>query len=331
MKSVYLCATPRHLIMTLLHSQSANRQATIVLTAYSEALWNFFNSLRGKLATWEGVSEVHVLRRRRAADYTFLARWLDRRFIRDHLGSYRLVNFLWLPQSLVFASQYFFAAADSAVFLEDAPTMSNALPEQGLRRALRKLVLGIDHEFWTSPKLSEIWVSNPDAFPNFPREKMRRLTVDLATISLDQAAVDRLLTLFGVTIHNFLGRRPGAPAVLVLAQPISSSVGRAITRSSQRRIFSALAQHYHDLGYTVLFKRHPRDDLDYELEPSIATLPRFLPSEMLRFLPLNLDTAVSLASSGILGTGAVRSINADPAFPSHRNLSRTLEAIRALR
>ena len=88
-------------------------------------------------------------------------------------------------------------------------------------------------------------------------------------------------------LKKILSRSSGKTA-LVLTEPLT-------TLDVRKKIFDDLRLSYESDGYSVIFKQHPRDYLDYRKEfPDNHLIDRSVPMEMLNFFERKFDIVVSV-------------------------------------
>lgn len=284
--SVYLAFTPLHLLRSILHALGSPGEKHLVLQVYTRHLHGFYRRVATRLEAAGVFRTVSVVKRNRFVDATGLARLHDERVCRALPRGFHLVNFAWQPDHLSIYSAVYFRHAGSATFVEDAPMVRHAVPEQGLRRLLKR-VYGIPFDIVDSPKVHGFYLTDPQAYPSAFAAKAAPIVEFADLASAGPAVTDRLFEWFEVPAAGTVRDR----GALVLTQPISTAPG--YRRSDQRRLHEALVASRAD----VVVKRHPRDDLPYAFDGQVPEIPRHVPFELLELQGQTWREIISISSS----------------------------------
>ena len=125
-------------------------------------------------------------------------------------------------------------------------------------------------------------------------KKMKELPRKKLTEALTRTDRELLLDLFvkePQKLRTQLAQSKDKPCVLILSEPLCTDL------KVRERLFLDLIETYGGEDCTVLFKQHPRDDLDYTdiLPPRVILLDKGFPMEMLYFMEgLRMDRVVSV-------------------------------------
>lgn len=130
-----------------------------------------------------------------------------------------------------------------------------------------------------------------------PNRKMAELPRKTLTEPLTQTEKNLLLELFVEDMGKLRGQLTGEkdkPCVLILSEPLCEDL------NMRKKLFLDLIRDYGTVegkAATVLFKQHPRDDLDYTgiLPEDVVLLDKSFPMEMLYFIEgIHFDRIVSV-------------------------------------
>ncbi|MBO1305420.1 hypothetical protein JZO70_04570 [Enterococcus sp. 669A] len=319
MRDVYLCATPLHLLITLVNIATNGKTSVIYLVSPSADMIHYFERLKNKILEIENVESVIVRKRRRVWDHLGISFLIDRFYQTIYIKSkYKLFSFAWNPYSLFFSSNYLFKKAKKVVFIEDAELMYKYPENKKIKKILRKYVYRINYDFTSEDKVEKILVSHPEKFPINIQRKSELLDFSKLISNLKEDSKTKIFELFD---FDFNFDNQNNESVLIMTQPLSEN--KYITENEKKSIFNDIVVFYERKGYQVFLKKHPLDSSNYPFEENVSQINKFIPSEILEMVNYEFSKVVSIASSGIFSVPSKVKMNVCSDFfddPSYNHI-----------
>lgn len=158
-----------------------------------------------------------------------------------------------------------------------------------------KRIIGFPLPFGRSSQISSVFVRFPQRLPMQLQKKASIYDINSMAYGLPRNDKDTLLYAFGVDLDTVINN--SSNNLLLITQPLSED--GIISEQEKKNIYQKIASDYGS-DWHVFIKPHPRELTDYTSSITNSSMIKSnFPVELLSFLPIEFDLAITLFSTAI--------------------------------
>ncbi|MCM1119029.1 MAG: alpha-2,8-polysialyltransferase family protein [bacterium] len=316
-KYIFRCNTPYHLMIAIIYMLNGGIKNDSIIIFKGGPLKN--NRERKLLIDRCRSNGFCIINVEKKGKKVLLDIYKDNKIIKKcqkilNEKTFYLVNFRWNIEATYWDSYVYFKKAEEITLIEDgAASYANSVGSTTKRKL--KQFLGLKTDFGKDRKIKQIYVVEPQYYPESYQHKLIRLDINCF---IKKNFIVRVLT------DVFLSNESNKDSVydlrnykvVVYTQPLSED--RYIEEKDKITIYERICEFYSQYG-KVCLKIHPRDNSKYNFI-NVKIFGKDIPSELLNIIGLDFEYAIGICTSAIITSRALNKINLDNEFLKRKTI-----------
>lgn len=297
---VYIASTPYHILCTIDDLMNRSGRGILVLVSNFNSDFEYFKKIKKRIETLNKIDEVIVVKPRAKLSRLF-----------GYGGTYKkikdfdiktVVIFPWNLQRIYTNANYFFAKFRGKVSIfmyEDGSNVFLSNKPVSLLKRVTWFLFRIQRFPSFVKDVDKFFLSYPEKFPKEIRKKAEHVSLIsnisnysdsqknfIRSVFMDKEENERLNNILNIKEKNIL-----------FTQPLAKD--GFMTEKEQKLLYNSLISKYSNYAEPLVIKKHPRDDLQYDLNVNCLLIDGHVPSEVLRMLNTGFKLSIGINSSAI--------------------------------
>ncbi|MBT2756710.1 hypothetical protein J7E71_12165 [Mesobacillus foraminis] len=313
--NIYICSTPYHVFVSLLHLFNSKEDCTFLLTTHDSNSEKIFNTIKPKLLKLSQINKVIIRKRSSFKEKIMLEKLKDYFDYKEnkaiYLNATHVYNFAWSPYSLYTTSNFLYKRSNNVTLIEEGAQMYNAPKPHIITQIIKKYIYGVNTSFFSEEKTHRILVQFPEKYPQHLYPKLDQLRLNDYINSLSSEERKKIISIFlSDNIANLISFTDNTNNIIVLTQPLSED--GIITSEEKKELYKKVVSDY-SKDNTIILKRHPREKNKYGLN-NVIEIDGVFPSEIFSLLNIKFKKAIGICTSAVHFINADEKINLDEDF-----------------